>query len=176
MLVNPVSFVADPMTTTVLSIIADGKNAMPRLLSSGLYEIGHFSLEHMLECNLTYEQQYPSFGVIFDKRCPKDKDGGDGYFNCYGVCDSPQQFRELFEELLEKDERYFIVSLTHIDKKKQPSEGGWRWHKWGPYIGTGTPTTEYLYDEEKFENGVWVYHVYEIPEELVANERNENES
>lgn len=32
-------------------------------------------------------------------------------------------------------------------KEHEPPKDGWRWHKWGPYIGTQEPKAEYLYDE-----------------------------
>mgnify|MGYP000984510367 FL=1 len=38
--------------------------------------------------------------------------------------------------------------------------GGWRWHKWGEYLGNGTPTCEHLDDEDEFNDGVYVYHMY----------------
>jgi hypothetical protein len=39
--------------------------------------------------------------------------------------------------------------------------GGWRWHKWGPYIGTQEPKCEYIHDEPEIEE-VFTYHVYEL--------------
>lgn len=84
--------------------------------------------------------------------------------NCYGVCDSIEQFQAKFHERLEKDERTFCVFFTHIakDKDNAGQGGGWRWHKWGPYVGEGKPECEYLDDEDGFENGVYTYHVYQI--------------
>lgn len=84
--------------------------------------------------------------------------------NCFGVCDSPEQFINKFEKDLEVDERVFVVSFCHIGKnpKNKGFGGGWRWHKWGPYIGTGQPHHEYLDDEEGFENGVYCYHIYQL--------------
>lgn len=81
----------------------------------------------------------------------------------YGVCDYPMQFIGKFGIKLVTDRRRFCVAFTHIEKR--PGEqGGWRWHKWGEYIGTGTPRHEYLDDEEEFENGVWVFSCYELKE------------
>jgi hypothetical protein len=86
----------------------------------------------------------------------------DDWFNPYGVCDSPQQFFEKYGDILRNSERWFCTNFSIITKADQPEHGGWRWHKWGPYIGSGTPTTEYLHDEPAFEE-VWIYHVFEIP-------------
>jgi hypothetical protein len=47
-----------------------------------------------------------------------------------------------------------------VIKANQSHEGGWRWHKWGEYIGKYEPQYEYLYDEPEIEK-VYVYHIYE---------------
>ena len=77
----------------------------------------------------------------------------------YGVCDGIENLLEVIPELTSTD-REFVVLLHKIAKKNQPNEGGWRWHKWGDYIGTQTPTTEYIYDEPEIEV-VYCYHIYE---------------
>jgi hypothetical protein len=77
----------------------------------------------------------------------------------YGVCDGIENLLEVIPELTSK-EHEFVVLLHKIAKKDQPNEGGWRWHKWGDYIGTQTPTTEYIYDEPEIEV-VYCYHIYE---------------
>jgi hypothetical protein len=48
--------------------------------------------------------------------------------------------------------------LTEVRKDDQPKQGGWRWHKWGPYIGTHEKQFEYLADEEGIER-VFCYHI-----------------
>jgi hypothetical protein len=73
------------------------------------------------------------------------------YPTSFYVCDSPEQFIERYGKVLEKDERIFAVFFTPMLKSEQSPEGGWRWHKWGEYVGDGEPTTEYLYDEPEFE-------------------------
>ncbi|MNC81295.1 hypothetical protein D3C75_1343800 [compost metagenome] len=58
-------------------------------------------------------------------------------------------------------ERKFVVSLAEIRKDEQPEQWGWRWEKWGEYIGTQNSQADYLYDEPEIER-VFVYHIYEI--------------
>jgi hypothetical protein len=77
----------------------------------------------------------------------------------YGVCDDIDNLLNVIPELLSPD-REFVVLLTEITKSGQPRYEGWRWHKWGDYIGTQTPTTEYIYDEPEIEL-VYCYHIYE---------------
>jgi len=92
-------------------------------------------------------------------------DGREEYYCSYpyGVCDD-------YHQILDRDERVkhlkeipeeFIIVLCEIRKDSQPEEGGWRWCKWGEYIGDHKPTTEYLYDEEEISS-VFVYNVYRV--------------
>lgn len=83
------------------------------------------------------------------------------YGASYFVDDSPERFISEYGAILRDDPRRFIVFFTPIIKADQPPEGGWRWHKWGEYLGIGTPTTEYLFDEPKFER-VYVGHVVQV--------------
>lgn len=78
----------------------------------------------------------------------------------YGVCDYPQQLIEQFPILI-ADPRRFLVVFTPIRKEDQSEEGGWRWHKWGPYIGTQNAQMEYLADEVDIEE-VYVYQLLEL--------------
>lgn len=111
--------------------------------------------------HLQYEQ--------FAKFCPHiaeifSDDGNKFYCSYpYGVCDNYQQ-------ILERDNRVknliklpeeFIIVLCEIKKEDQPEDGGWRWCKWGEYIGNFEPTEEYLYDEEEISS-VYVYNVYRV--------------
>lgn len=79
----------------------------------------------------------------------------------YGVCDDFEQAIE-YCKLRERPEKYFIA-FTEVRKDEQSSEGGWRWHKWGEYIGKHEPQFEYLYDEPDIEK-VYVFEVFEIAE------------
>jgi len=48
----------------------------------------------------------------------------------YGVCDSPQQFADYYPKWSGK------VWFTYVKREDQPSgRDGWRWRKWGQYIG-----------------------------------------
>ena len=83
----------------------------------------------------------------------------------YGVCDNYEQILERVEKInyyLESDKKFCIV-ITPIEKSRQPAMGGWRWHKWGAYIGDQDSTSEYLYDEPNIEK-VYVYHIYRVYE------------
>lgn len=129
----------------ILAIISGGRSS--KLLSPGIVEIGHFNGEDTMPGEW---DKYPTLS------CPDP----EKYVDCYGVCDNVQQLLDLCPEITDNPDREFFISLTPIVRAEQPSEGGWRWHKWGPYIGTHEPQCEYLYDEQGIDR-VFVYHVYE---------------
>lgn len=144
----------DRVVVTVSFVVNKDAPILKRL-EKGIYQIGCFSLDIMLWDGNNFDQSYPTI---------------EGLENCCGVCDSLEQFKKDVVPLLEKHPDPLVVSLTHINKKNQPSKDGWRWRKWGPYIGKGTPTAEYLYDEPGFESGVHVFHVYQLKDEEVLKD------
>lgn len=131
----------------------------PRKISRGLYTVYNFDMGFFI-----------SFPPHLKHNCLGDFPHINENVHCYGVCDSPRQFLDLFEQTLENDERSFAVAFTHIQKdpNNKGKHDGWRWHKWGPYVGNGTPTTEYLDDEAGFAEGVWAYHIYQIDGKIIT--------
>lgn len=81
----------------------------------------------------------------------------------YGVADSHEQIIERWGDRLQGDPRPFAVFLTPIIREEEPAEGGWRWHKWGDYIGTQAPEHEYLYNDTHIDK-VYVFRIYELKE------------
>lgn len=72
--------------------------------------------------------------------------------NPYGVCDNAQQAIDYCKEKLkdndDKEDQEYILTMTPIFRHNQEEFGGWRWHKWGRYIGVQDRKHEYLYDED----------------------------
>ena len=79
----------------------------------------------------------------------------------YGVCDNAQQILD-HHPVLASSDKHFVVGLVE-HRKEWEGEEGWRWHKWGSYIGTKKPQAEYLIDEPDIEI-IYSYNVYEIRE------------
>ena len=140
-----------PFKSPLLSILNVGREyKKPEQAEEGAWIIDTLNGNYLVygeDGRASIEFQYPEFEDI----------------NCYGVCDTPQQFMEDYGKVLKDDERTFIVTFCKIEKdpENKGKGGGWRWHKWGPYVGHGIPTTEYLDDEESFDAGVYVYHIYQ---------------
>lgn len=141
MLIDPPLSALDSPTSKILSLIAGERDEEIRRIDLGLYEIGHWSFEMYLSGKW---DQYPDLGQ----------------FGAYGVCDSPKQFLEVLGLTLQDPNRLFVVSFVRLSRETQPPEGGWRWHKWGEYIGKQDPQCEYLHDEPVITE-VYTYHVYE---------------
>lgn len=90
------------------------------------------------------------------------------YWRNYGVCDNASQALDYYDSLCKEYEdlmrdRLFLILLTPIIKDEQPEHGGWRWHKWGPYIGKFEPKHEYLYDEEGIDY-IYCFKILEVGE------------
>jgi hypothetical protein len=143
MLVN-VSTGIHPIANVVADAAGNSRNT--EKLETGIYLIGHFSFNHIIIGN-KIKDEWPEF-----------EDNPE--FREYGVCDDYKQVLEKYPELI-SSKRQFVMSVTPINKSKQPADGGWRWHKWGEYIGNQKPTREYLHDEPIIEK-VFVYHIYEL--------------
>ena len=84
------------------------------------------------------------------------------YLSPYGVCDTIEQVKEKYKNWLNDTVLKFCISFTKVIKSEQPSIGGWRWHKWGKYIGNKNPEFEYLYDENDDIQEVYCYHIYQL--------------
>lgn len=110
------------------------ENAFTRI-KSGVYVNESLSLAfHMLRENYWDEYFWDDFTLP-----------------CYGVVDSPEQFMDKFGDKLESSSNYYTVMFSAVYRDAQPKEGGWRWHKWGQYLGDKKPQCEYLYDEPEID-------------------------
>lgn len=85
----------------------------------------------------------------------------------YGVADSVEQILAHHADLVNDPGQDFVLLVTTITQASQPDRGGWRWHKWGEYIGTHEVKYEYLYDQPEIEE-VLVYHIYPLHAEETA--------
>lgn len=136
--------ISEPMMLrrdAILEIIAKcaGQPEIGRELQPGIYQVGHFGSS----ADMPGYEHYPDNLSV----------------GSYGVCDSVANLLAKCPEL-ESSDRKFVVRMTQIKKATQSPAGGWRWHKWGEYIGEGEPTCEYLYDEPIII-AVYVYSIFE---------------
>ena len=135
-----------------------------KIVQTGVYD-GHFNLSNALS------------GIVDDQLQPVWKledyplsNTGNYERADYGVADDVEQVLEYFKPEVDDPDKTYVIGLTKIqrDLENKGKGGGWRWHKWGSYIGTQEPTMEYLDDEPEIESIV-VFHLYQIIEEQDEN-------
>lgn len=146
MLVTP-HFKYDPTMDTILNLIGQGG---PRLEpETGIFITNTFSLGNLIanEKDDWYDFQDPDKGI---------------WYGSYGVCDNVEQVKTRYAQWLEDPELKFCINFCKVKKSDQPEMGGWRWHKWGEYIGELNPQHEYLYDEDDSIQEVFCYHIYKL--------------
>lgn len=144
--------------TSLLSAV-NGNDTSIKRLEKGVYEIGHHNFEHVLGFHNSYEYNYPSLRYVENN----NDSCGSNTFSSYGVCDNWQQVVQTCANLSEDDTNCYVMSVTPVRRSQQEETGGWRWRKWGPYIGTQIPTTEYLYDEPEIEL-IYCFKIIQIPD------------
>ena len=130
----------DPMTVFLRMGTAASGNGAPARLDTGMYRIGHWNPE----------MEFPDCPRLRDYRAQR----------AYGVCDSPEQVLAKYPEFAAPEHEY-VMFFVPVNADDQPADGGWRWSKWGEYIGTGEPKCEYIYDEPVLRS-VMTFSVYEV--------------
>ena len=128
----------EPKALSIRGVWAIAASGNGLQIETGCYQISHHGSTDFLP---EYEH-YPKLSV-----------------GPYGVCDSLEQIKQQCHELADPDRR-FVITLTEVRKADQPPDYGWRWHKWGEYIGDHEITQEYLADEKDIER-VFCFHIYE---------------
>lgn len=103
--------------------------------------------------NLSFDDRYGFFPDIGGK-------------STYGVADSIEQIKEYYREEIADLKNKYAIAVTPVfqERENRGKGGGWRWHKWGPYIGKLEPQCEYL-DDEDFGEGfkyILTFSIYRI--------------
>lgn len=137
-------------------------------IETGVYRCGfdfNFGTDEFVELqNLTNEDSY----YTMVKKWFTGKDGLRLPFvmdNQYGVADNIEQIKEHYKEWFEKSDWVIAITPVYQEKENAGKGGGWRWHKWGDYIGKLDPQHEYLDDEDfgdDWQGYVLCYHIYPV--------------
>ena len=97
-------------------------------------------------------------------------DYGRYILNKCGIEITPELDTELDTEItlgdyLRNSDRKFAVGFNPIKQNPENPGGGWRWHKWGHYIGKHDVQCEYLDDEDLSDinqDFILCFHIYEF--------------
>lgn len=133
-----------------------------RQVDKGIFQTFGFStsnfLEHTLNAESSYFEAFDRLGITeFSDKIKYMKENP----NYYGVADNYDQVLKKNKKILKSKDKYILTFFT-IERKNEPETGGWRWHKWGEYIGNQNPCHEYIYDDTHIDS-VIIYHFHRIP-------------
>lgn len=95
----------------------------------------------------------------------------ENFVNSYGVADNIEQIKDYYKDQINDPNRKYFIVTSRIYQDDQPNEGGWRWHKWGPYIGNLDHQCEYLKNEnfnESWQGYVIIFSCIELKEKEKA--------
>lgn len=83
----------------------------------------------------------------------------------YCVCDNVDQALRFWKAKVADPQRAYVIALSVVRRhpENRGKGGGWRWHKWGRYIGRKRPHCEYLDDEPNISE-VFVAEIFEVQE------------
>ncbi len=110
--------------------------------------------------SVPFEQAYGAFDDLMFGDSDRSM-----YRSQYGVADNLKQVIKYLRPWVAHPERRFFITLSPIFQEKEYPNEGWRWHKWGPYVGRLKNRREYLNDEDfgpDFQGYVIVFHLYEL--------------
>ncbi len=148
MLVDPKGFVSNDLQTVIVNIINRGGQVVPEKIDQGMYIVGHWNVEEMV------------VGDEVRKRWNEEKYVSPP-FPEFGVVDYPHQLLEVVD-LHTIPEKVFVTFVKiERDQSNANIGGGWRWHKWGDYLGIQNPQCEYIDDEPDIEC-VYTFSVHEL--------------
>lgn len=140
-------------------------------IRQGVYE-AQWSFENQVDVHGFFEQGedrwYPlplwgyelSFPLMYDF----DDDGVIAAQSCwpmYGLCDHWSQLLVKFPQLVSSVIPY-LVRVHEVRRQDQPESGGFRFHKWGSYIGAFLDETHYEYLYDSGLESVYTYEVYQM--------------
>lgn len=90
------------------------------------------------------------------------------HFYIYGIADNASQILEAYPDIPDD----YIILMTPMFSKKDEPCSGWRWHKWGRYLGVQERSCEYLNDEPNTDM-IYCFSIRQITPK--TNEENEDE-
>lgn len=92
----------------------------------------------------------------------------------YGVADTADQVLDHVQP--GKIDNPCVITLTPVFRHHQPERDGWRWCRWGEYIGTRVSQADYLYDEPEIDM-VLLWHLWPLnPDKYAAAHRSAREA
>ena len=165
----------DPLLREIFEVMGSG-SAVPVRLAEGVYEAS-LNFDHALDTVVTKDFDFSLKGPehkIPDTPEPRDPKFADIWNTpAYGICDNYAQVLEQFPDILSCSHNHVLLVTLHRRADQDP-HGGWRWNKWGEYIGVHEPTMEYLYDEPDITQ-VYTYSILQYRDGVFNEEETDDE-
>lgn len=123
--------------------------------------------ENLINNATHYElyRRYPSLAYGVSDNATQVLDNLHHALEVYLTKDSTYDFftrgKRLYKFLTEHPDAVYFIRFTPVFNHHNGTIGGWRWHKWGTYLGKHTPQREYL-DEETNIDYVLLWHLYPL--------------
>lgn len=117
--------------------------------------------------NYTVYRRYPASSLAYgvSDNATQVLDNLEQALETYLTKDSTHDFfgrgKRLYKFLTTNPEAVYFIRFCPIFNHHDGTSGGWRWHKWGRYLGKHTPQCEYL-DEETNIDYVLLWHLYPL--------------
>lgn len=144
------------------------------MLENGLFDVPQSTTNYgymIVNPNLNYHHNL-DYSKVFPYKTREhtyesEKKLEDAMLWIHGVSDNLDRIDEYVKTKIDEYGNYYqsdleeieyVVKVTPILKSHEPKEYGWRWEKWGEYIGTRESKAEYLYDEPEIET-IFVFSV-----------------
>jgi hypothetical protein len=120
-------------------------------VEQGVYEAFGYNFGYIAEeIEITGIEFDPWFDSGVQGSCLDPNGGGHQWEMSNIVCDSVEQAKKHWQAYMDDPEREFMIVVNPV--QRNPANAGtgvgWRWKKWGPYIGTHEIQHEFLDDEE----------------------------
>lgn len=137
-----------------------------RTVFKGCYWTG-LNPENLIEytTHYTFYRRYPSLAYGVSDNASQVLDNLYHALDVYLTKDSTHEFftrgKRLHKYLTEHPDAVYFIRFTPVFNHHNGAIGGWRWHKWGAYLGKHTPQCEYL-DKEKNIDYVLLWRLYPL--------------
>jgi len=125
-------------------------NDAPGLVLSWLFGLSQCDVEEEIVDRYQWKHEFPG---IADRLLKRPRKAGIVYgsgsnisIHAYGMCDNSEQIMNI---------------LGKVFREHEPERDGFRFEKWGPYVGTRKLTRDYLYQCTDIEY-ICVWHIYQI--------------
>ena len=149
----------DPFIYMLRATFSDDVTRLPTRVYRGVYE-AHINFHKEIQDLIV--DDWPSFHLHESGEWDRWIEYTGHTAASFGVVD---HWSQLPLAALDADPRNLLVYLGLHRRADQSPDGGWRWHRWGPYLGVHAPenSTNYEYLHEATDVvEVWSYCVVEV--------------